>query len=512
MNPVNRLTAIAFVATVALLGYFISTWIASGNLRLVTLAASFAGVLALAIVILKRWEVGIFAFFVWVAAEDLLRKYIGNEMALYLAKDALVGLAYAAFFIPAMLRWRSGETLKNPLALPLAVWFVWALVEVFNPGVGHPLEPLIGFRMSFFYVPMIYLGYRLASSPSKLSAFLKLNIAVGTVVAALGVIQSVVGLQFLNPTAAVPYLRLFLVRSVTDTGAAVPRPNSVFVDAGRLAQYLYVIVLLCLGTLAADPRLARDRLGRRPTVPWLWLSLVLLCSALYVSGQRAAIYLVLLAIPTILIFRSYETRGRRGAASGVPLVKLGVFLLAGFLGLWFLLPQRAQATYDFYAETLTPAEAGFEVPERVHSMVWQFKYALSQSPIVGHGTGTNSLGRQYLYGTDNLYMPDAPWMGGVEMGYGAIIWEWGIIGLAVWLWWVVSLTRRSVAITMSLAGTRLYWLAVMISYYAFSILILWFFLGLQVYQNYITAAFLWFLVGILMRLPKLAEEMPSRGA
>jgi hypothetical protein len=510
MNPLRRLMVIAAVAAVALTGYFTSVWIASGNLRLVTLAASFAGVLGLALVILKKWQVGLFAFFVWVAVEDLLRKYIGNEMMLYLVKDVLVALAYAAFFIPVMLKWRPGETLKNPLSLPIAIWFLWALVEVFNPGIGHPLEPLIGLRMSFFYVPMIYLGYRFAARPSSLSAFLKLNIAVGTIVATLGIVQWTVGLEFLNPSAFVPYLRLFLVRSVTDTGAAVPRPNSVFVDAGRFAQYLYVIIMLCLGTLALDRRGVRNRAGRRPAFPWLWLALLLLCAALYMSGQRAAIYLVLLGIPVILMFRRYETRARRGTAGGMPLVKFGALLLAGFLGLWLLVPQRAQATYDFYAKTLAPAEAGFEVPQRVNSMVWQFKFALSQSPIIGHGTGTNSLGRQYLYGADDLYMPDAPWMGGVEMGYGAIVWEWGIIGLAIWLWWVLRLVRRSLGITMSLAGTRFYWLAVMISYYAFSILVLWLFLGLQVYQNYITAVFLWFLVGILARLPKLAKETPPR--
>jgi hypothetical protein len=124
MNPLRRLMVIAAVAAVALTGYFTSVWIASGNLRLVTLAASFAGVLGLALVILKKWQVGLFAFFVWVAVEDLLRKYIGNEMMLYLVKDVLVALAYAAFFIPVMLKWRPGETLKNPLSLPIAIWFL----------------------------------------------------------------------------------------------------------------------------------------------------------------------------------------------------------------------------------------------------------------------------------------------------------------------------------------------------------------------------------------------------
>jgi hypothetical protein len=92
------------------------------------------------------------------------------------------------------------------------------------------------------------------------------------------------------------------------------------------------------------------------------------------------------------------------------------------------------------------------------------------------------------------------------MGYGALVWEWGIVGLAIWIWWGLSLARQSVSITLSLAGTRFFWLAATISYFLFSVVFLWLFLGLQVYQNYVTAAFLWFLAGVLLRLPKIAEE------
>jgi hypothetical protein len=360
--------------------------------------------------------------------------------------------------------------------------------------------------MSFFYVPMIYLGHRFGGDRRRLTGFLNLNIAIGTVVAVLGLIQSVIGLGFLNPQASVPYLRLFLVRSVTDTGAAVPRPNSVFVDAGRFAQYLYVIILLCLGTLAAGRRQSGTGAGRWSSSVWLWMSLILLCAALYVSGQRAAMYLLVLGLPVILAFRRFESKARRGVAGGSPVLKLGALLLAGFLALWVLAPQRVETTYDFYATSLLPAQTGSEVPQRLNSLVWQFKYALAESPFIGHGTGTNSLGRQYLYGIQNLYEADAPSIGGVEMGYGAIVWEWGIIGLAIWMWWVLSLIRRSVSATLSLAGTRFYWLAVTISYYVFSVVVLWLFLGFQVFQNYVTAAFLWFLVGVLLRLPRSVEE------
>ena len=510
MNSLSKVLAVAVILAIAVVGYLASGWISLGNFRPLTLTISFSAVLGFAIVILKRWEIGLFTFFIWIVLEDLLRKYIGNDMILYLVKDVLMILVYISYFVPRLLNWRQSSGIRSPLLAPLAVWFVWALAEAFNPGIDHPLVPLIGLRMSFFYIPMIFLGYSVALAESRLMAFLKLNIFLGTVVAVLGIIQAIFGLEFLNPAGFVPYLRLYLVRAVAGTGAAVPRPNSVFADAGRFAQYLYVIIVLCLGTLASG-RLTKRAASRRESSPaWIWICLLILSVGLFVSGQRAAMYLLGLGIPVLVVFRHYEARALRGAKSGMPLLKIGVLLLVGFMCLWSLFPQRVQATYDFYTKTLLPADMGLEVPYRVDSLVWQFKYALSQSPLLGHGTGTNSLGRQYLYNMTDFYSPAGSSMSGVEMGYGALVWEWGLVGLAIWIWWGLSLMRQSLRITLALAGTRFFWLAATISYLLFSIIFLWLFLGLQVYQNYVTAAFVWFLAGVLLGLPKIAEESSHR--
>jgi len=480
------------------------TWIAVGNLRLLVLVFSFGAVFAFVLLTLRNWQAGIIIFFIWIALEDLVRKYIGNQMILYAAKDVVILTAYVSYFIPRPLRQRECEMFRNPLKIVLLLWFGWALVEIFNPHVGHPLEPLVGLRMSFFYIPMIYLGYNFINSEEKLRQFLKLNILIGTIVAILGIIQAIVGLHFLNPSGFVSYLRLDLIRTAPEAGLAVPRPNSVFVEAGRFAQYLYIILLLSLGTLAYWPHLKTSKMRPIYSISWVWISIIVISIGLFISGQRAAMYLIALLLPILLLSRNYERRGRlHGTKSSMPFFRLGLILFVGFLILWSLFPQRFQATYEFYSKTLAPTERHFEVPYRIDSLLWQIKYALRQSPLIGHGTGTNSLGRQYIYGIADLYTGGAPYLGGVEVGYGAIIWEWGVIGLVLWLWWTVKLIKHSVKITLSLSGTRFFWLAVILSFYLFSILFLWFFLGVQVYQNYITAAYLWFLAGVLFKLPQL---------
>src|SRR5271163_2608533 len=51
-----------------------------------------------AVTILRRWRTGFYMFMVWLLFEDLVRKYLGNNMIIYFGKDMLVGLVYISFF------------------------------------------------------------------------------------------------------------------------------------------------------------------------------------------------------------------------------------------------------------------------------------------------------------------------------------------------------------------------------------------------------------------------------
>src|SRR5438034_11147083 len=44
---------------------------------------------ALPISIFKNWRLGLYSFVAWIAVEDLIRKYLGNNMIVYFAKDFL---------------------------------------------------------------------------------------------------------------------------------------------------------------------------------------------------------------------------------------------------------------------------------------------------------------------------------------------------------------------------------------------------------------------------------------
>src|ERR1700693_5988993 len=72
--------------------------IVDGDIRLLTYEAMiFAGCIVAATA-LRNWRTGFYLFFIWMIFEDLVRKYMGNGLALFFGKDILLGLVYLSFF------------------------------------------------------------------------------------------------------------------------------------------------------------------------------------------------------------------------------------------------------------------------------------------------------------------------------------------------------------------------------------------------------------------------------
>src|SRR5437588_7646913 len=105
--------------------------------------------------------------------------------------------------------------------------------------------------MYFFYIPLLFVGYALLRDERDLRRFLAFNLVVAMVIGGLGIMQSVVGSDFLNPPELAPELNLArLVKQAPITGELVPLPASVFVSSGRFAWYMLVMFLLGIGAVA----------------------------------------------------------------------------------------------------------------------------------------------------------------------------------------------------------------------------------------------------------------------
>ena len=73
--------------------------IAGGDMSTVEFAAFGFAALWVGLTILRNWRLGFYMFLVWVLCEDLVRKYLGNNMAIYFGKDVLVGLVFVSLYV-----------------------------------------------------------------------------------------------------------------------------------------------------------------------------------------------------------------------------------------------------------------------------------------------------------------------------------------------------------------------------------------------------------------------------
>src|SRR2546430_7217824 len=105
------------------------------------------------VAILKNWRAGVYCFVAWIAIEDLIRKYLGNNMIVYFAKDFIALVLYLSFFVAR----RSTLTkLYRPSFLITFLLFFWyCVIQAFNPASTSIFYGLMGLKLSFFYAPLL---------------------------------------------------------------------------------------------------------------------------------------------------------------------------------------------------------------------------------------------------------------------------------------------------------------------------------------------------------------------
>jgi hypothetical protein len=95
---------------------------------------------------------------------------------------------------------------------------------------------------------------------------------------------------------------------------------------------------------------------------------------------------------------------------------------------------------------------------------------------------------------------------GVENGYGQLIVELGIGGLILWIFLSIAVSVSAWNVARRLRGTPWFPLGFAISWYAFILLVPMSYIAFINYQDYVMNAYLWLLLGILFRLPGIAQQ------
>jgi len=479
--------------------YIVSGYILANDVTGLMYAALSVGGAVVVVAILKNWRSGVYFFLVWLLFEDFARKYLGNNMALYFAKDFLVLIVFIAFFA-ACRRKEVKERFKPPFLLPLMVLVWFGFIQIFNPASTSIFYGIMGLKLDFLYIPLMYVGYSLLESEMELRRFLFINLALASVIGGLGIAQAILGHTFMNPAIAADDLRSLstLYRMAPISGLIVYRPTSVFVSDGRFGSYMTFSWIFAFGVGAY--LLLRSRKGRL----FAAFCLGVLTVAVAVSGSRGTLLWTSGSGLVSVAAFFYGAPWRQGGVLRV-IRTVQRSILFGGLGILFLFlynPNALLSRLAFYSETLSLDSPQSELMERLGNYPLQnFRGAFNYPRWpYGYGIGTASLGVQYV----TRFFHAAPPAPAVENGYGQLVVEMGIFGLILWIIMSIAVVWSCWKIVRKLKGSPWFPLAFAIFWYVFLLLVPITYFGLVAYQNFVQNAYVWLLIGILFRLPSIA--------
>ena len=491
------LTSVGILVAGALAAYQLAQYVISGDfagLAYVGLA-TLGGLIVIGTV--NNWRGGVYLFLTWLLFEDFARKFLGNNMAIYFAKDFLALVVFICFL--AAYRRRKMTTFRPPFLVPLLIFIWFGALQVFNPASTSIWYGLMGFKMFFYYVPLVFIGYALLNSEVELRRFFTVNLVLALIIVSLGVAQSILGPSFLNPAVQAEDLRALsnLYRVAPVSGTFAYRPTSIFVSAGRYANFIAVAWPLVLGF--SGYLLLHHKRGRALA----FIVVTVTAGGAFLTASRGSfMWGMINALATSVAF-IWVAPWRQGEALRAlrAMQRVGVGIGLAIALLFITYPDALLSRLAIYQETLTPNSPYSELTYRgwdypVQNFLAAFNY--ERWPY-GYGIGTTSLGTQYvarIFGAQRLGV-------GVESGYGALVVEMGIGGLVLWIVMSLSILVSAWRVVKRLKGSPLFPVGFVIFWYAFFLLFPATFGGIMAYEDFLLNAYLWLLLGILFRLPTI---------
>lgn len=500
----KQILKIIWPALVAISAYECASVVIGGDFDTMAYAVLLASGLLVIVAILNDWRRGLYIFLGWILFEDLVRKFLGNNMLIYFAKDVIVLVLYVSFF------WSTRFTLKKlfqpPFRVAFSVFFWFAALQLFNPSSSSIFYGLLGIKLYFWYVPLIFVGYSFIEQESRLEQIFTYLLVLTVIVVGLAIAQSIIGPTFLNPTVMQDDIALLshAYRESPVTGLRAYRPTSVFVSTGRLQNFLLVSWPLTLGFGGYLLLRGGNTTGAKRLFAFTTIAIVA-CGSIMSVSRGVLMWNLGTSLVVLLGFAwGAPWRTREGHRLMRVVQRLALFIGVGFMILSTVFPEEVGSRLAIFSETLSPASANSELIERSRDYPWRnFIAAFDDSNWpYGHGIGTSSLGIQYV----TRIMKATPLQIGVENGYGQLIIELGIVGLLLWIVLAVAICVSCWKIVKSFKGSPRFPLVFSIFWYAFLLLIPMSYYSFIAYQDFVMNAFLWVLLGILFHLNDLHKE------
>jgi len=453
------------------------------------------------VAILKNWRRGVYCFVAWIAVEDLVRKFLGNNMIVYFAKDFLALVLYLSFFVAR--RSTLTKLCRPPFLIPLLVFFWYCAIQVFNPASTSIFYGLMGLKLSFFYAPLFLVGHALVDSNKELRRFFFFNSVLILLVTGFGIAQSILGPTFLNPEMIQEDIRNLstLYRASPITGLLAYRPTSFFVSTGRFQNFLTVMWVLALG-------FGGFLLMRKQTGRLLGFTTVGMVSAAALMTASRGVFVWTLAsaivvAPAVIWGASWAEEQRIRIMRAIR--RAAVFVAIALTILISIFPHEVGSRLAIYSETLSPYSSRSELGFRSRDYPLQNFVAAFAYPRwpYGYGIGTASLGVQYVA----RIMHAIPMNIGVENGYGQLVIELGIVGLLLWIFLAYAITRSAWRAAKNLKGTVWFPIGFAIFWYTFLLAFPMSFYGYVTYQDFVMNAYFWLMLGVLLRISEFPGNL-----
>ena len=319
----------------------------------------------------RYWQRALFAVFVLMVFEGALRKWAfpSAQALLYLVKDAILLAVYLGFMLD------SRKNLLSPkgvglIKIVLGIGFVFGCMEVFNSNSPSILVGLIGVKTYFLYAPIAFILPYAIKSREHLFVLIRRYLIMAIPVAILGFAQIMAG-----PGSS---LNTYVSHSEDSEAMLAVFGEENLVRTSGTFSYIsgYTAFLSFIGFLAIGYNMTRGWRLKKNMAPVLALALVI--GAMFTTGSRAPVYILLATSPVILCLAA-----ARGVLSSRTAMRLCVLIPVIAIVALSVSPRATEAFMARAGE----GDSSYTLM-RLFSPLYQTIGVLSDGPALGMGIGT----------------------------------------------------------------------------------------------------------------------------
>ena len=423
----------------------------------------------------------VFLTLIWLLLEDIIRRLINGQPAIIvITKDILLLVAYILFLT---------YFVKNKIQIwkpPFWTFFlVFASFVVINfLFSGNLLVIALGVRSYLWYIPLVFLGYYLFKKKEKLLKFLQLFSCAAIPLFLFAVLQYIfwkVNFPLFHPFINTNQLHSFYLDGVLSLAYRIP---SVFGDSQRFAMISLTIFFIALSLYFISQK--DSGLNRK----LILISTISAYGSIILSASRAAFLGSLVGLFIYYVVCAVWIKKEK-----YPLIKgfiRYVAVLAVIISTLFISSHLGVMTASFQLSSFTAPEYKLRFKAETTAITTNANLLSKKGSIISSG---------YQYTSLPL---TSDWVKSysVESGISKIIYEMGLLGLALYCLFFGSVFYYAGKIVYELKGSDL-------NYLALAVVVMFFLFLFKFVIHYGAGddAFIlipmWLLGGILFKLPEL---------